>query len=531
VFDQSLRVVVVGGVLIIAELLTLLALLELAKRQRLGSLAMGVVYVGSFVGILTLDGVLFPSLVLLPPDGLGAFIESGVRAKLVLAGVYAVPLAVFVTAYRRVVDRFEATPLNLAQLVSVSRDGLLDRLDEQQAELAEQRAMLAESTELAGRTAAVVERILDAAITTLIVVTDAERRITRFNRGGQEMLGYTEEEVLGRTPAEVFHSAEELSRHAEELGAEDVDDLVRAHLARGTRRDWVYTTRDGGHRTVSLSVTPIHDGDRLIGYLGVGEDVSERVSAEQATSEALQRELAAVARLEEADRVKDELVSTISHELRTPITTIQGFGELLAERSLGDLTNPQEEALAKVLRNATRLEVLIDDLLVMAQSERGELTLNEQRTDLRDVVRGVEDSLEQLARGKDLDVRLELGDEEVIVLGDPAALERVVLNLGGNAVKFTPDGGEVVVSVRRRGSSCELVVSDTGIGVSEEDQTRMFTRFFRSGEANRRAIPGPGLGLSVVHTLVTQHGGEISVSSTPGAGTRMVVLLPAAADL
>ena len=518
VFDQSLDVVLVGGTLIISELLALLAVLELAKR-RLGRWPMSVVYVLTFVGILTLDGVLFPSLVLRPPTGLADFIVAGVQAKLVLAAVFAVPLLAFVTLYRPVLQRFEATPLRLGQLLSLSRDLLLDRLDEQETRLLQ-------TTEQAGRATATVSGILDAATTTIIIATDPDLRITHFNHGAQELLGYAEDEVLGRSPT-IFHTEEELARQAAQLHTEpDLASLVAAQLATGEHRDWAYTTRAGDTVMVSLSVTEIHVDDRLVGYLGAGEDVTRRLRAERALAAALRLEQSSVARLEEASRVKDELVSTISHELRTPITSIQGYTELLSDGSLGELSPEQDGALDRVLRNTSRLQILVDDLLFVAKADSGGLALGLSPLDLRQVVESARDTVAQLARHRDdLQVRYDLPEAPVMVRGDADSLERLVVNLCGNAVKFTPEEGSVTVRVEQAEAGAVLFVNDTGIGISAEDQGQLFKRFFRAAEANRRAIPGSGLGLSVVREIVTQHGGSIEILSTPDEGTTVTVRL------
>ena len=514
VFDESLRVVVAGGVLIILELLALIGLLELAK-VRLSRVPMAAVYVLAFIGILTLDGVLFPTLVLVPPNGLGALIAAGVQAKLVLAGAFSLPLLLFVSVYRGPVTRFESTPLHLPHLISLSRDPLLDRLDA--------------TTEQVGRTAAVVGRLLDAATKTAMVATDLELTITHVNRGATELLNLTREQLIGQKP-QLFHDREALLRQAADLGVQpDPVAVVQACVREGGRRPFHITTGDGTVRVLSLSMAEIRDPDGThIGYLTSGEDVTEQLRAEAAMADALHHEREAVARLEAADRVKDELVSTISHELRTPITSIHGYSELLSDGSLGDLNGEQSDALGKVLRNTSRLEVLVEDLLFVAKAEAGKLTLRLEPVDVRRVVELSREVLEQMCRDRDLEVRYDLPDEEVPVVGDPHALERIVTNLAGNAIKFTPDGGTVTILVRREEGGATLTITDTGIGIGEDDRSRLFQRFFRAAEANRLAIPGSGLGLSVVQGIVARHGGTIGVESALGRGTRIDVHLPSA---
>jgi hypothetical protein len=134
--------------------------------------------------------------------------------------------------------------------------------------------------------------------------------------------------------------------------------------------------------------------------------------------------------------------------------------------------------------------------------------------------------LEELVRVRTLDLRFDLPPDPVVVHGDAQALERVVMNLLSNAIKFTPDTGRVTVTLGRNRDGASLVVADTGMGISAEDQEHLFTRFFRSAAATAQAIQGTGLGLSIVHSIVTQHGGAVSVDSAPGRGTTVTVLLP-----
>ncbi len=129
-------------------------------------------------------------------------------------------------------------------------------------------------------------------------------------------------------------------------------------------------------------------------------------------------------------------------------------------------------------------------------------------------------------RSRALDLRFELPNEPVVILGDGPALERVVMNLLSNAIKFTPDNGQVTVSVSQNGEAAVIVFTDNGMGISEADQQHLFTRFFRSTTVTEQAIQGTGLGLSIVHSIVTQHGGAVSVDSTLGRGTKVTVLLP-----
>ena len=386
---------------------------------------------------------------------------------------------------------------------------------------------LSRMTSQATRSATTIQRLLDSASGTLFIATDAIGRITHYNAGAEQALGYTQEEVLGQSPG-IFHTAEETARQAREMGVPDgYLEVVLAMVRTGARRDWEFVRKDGTRRMTSLTLSEVTDPEGgVIGYIGAGEDITERVRAQEALTVALEREHASVQRLVEVDNVKQDLVSNVSHELRTPITSISGYAEVLVDGTLGELNQEQADAVHRIERNTGRLGLLVEDLLTLSRAESGPLDLDHGELDLREVVAEAFDLLEDLIRSRSLDVRLDLPEAPVLILGDAPALERVVMNLMSNAIKFTPDGGRVTLSVRTSQSGAELLVSDSGIGIPQVDQEQLFTRFFRASAANEQAIQGSGLGLSIVHALVVQHGGTVSVESVPGEGTTVRVLLP-----
>jgi PAS domain S-box-containing protein len=379
----------------------------------------------------------------------------------------------------------------------------------------------------ATRSATTLQRLLDSASGTVILATDSIGRITHYNAGAQQLLGYAPEEVLGLDPS-MFHTPEEIARHATHFGvpAQHLR-VVLAMVEAGERRDWEFTHKDGSRRMTSLTLSAVTEPDgTVVGYIGAGEDITERLRVQDALMAALDREHASVLRLEEVDHVKQELVSNVSHELRTPITSIAGYAELLSDGMLGELNEGQVDAVERIERNTTRLGLLVEDLLTLSKAESGQLELAHEEVDLRSVVHEGYELLEELVRVRTLDLKFDLPPEPVVVHGDAQALERVVMNLLSNAIKFTPDTGRVTVTLGRNRDGASLVVADTGMGISAEDQEHLFTRFFRSAAATEQAIQGTGLGLSIVHSIVTQHGGAVSVDSAPGRGTTVTVLLP-----
>lgn len=229
--------------------------------------------------------------------------------------------------------------------------------------------------------------------------------------------------------------------------------------------------------------------------------------------------------LAEALRVKGEFVALVSHELRTPLTSIVGYAQLLEDDA--GISPRGREQLVIMQRNAQRLQRLIADLLETAQRERGTpMALALTSTDLVLVVRHSVEATRPAAAASNVELLL-VAPDDAVVNADPQRISQVVDNLLSNAVKYTESGGQVEVRLEHAPGYVELTVADTGIGISAADRARLFTPFFRTDDAARRAAPGAGLGLSITRAIVTGHGGTIEVESEPGCGSVFRVRLPA----
>ena len=226
----------------------------------------------------------------------------------------------------------------------------------------------------------------------------------------------------------------------------------------------------------------------------------------------------------EADRLKDEFVALISHDLRTPLTSIMGYLELIRDDE--NLTDEQRGFLRVADRNADRLLRLVNDLLFVARFEAGQLELNQTEIDLAAIVRQSVQEAESRATAGGVELTCDAGAVSA-VNADKGRMFQLVENLVSNAVKFTPAGGDVRVSVTPVNGVVRLEVADTGIGIEPEEQQRLFERFFRASTAAKHQIPGTGLGLYITRAIVEAHGGSIVVRSDPGEGTSFSVELPA----
>ena len=216
---------------------------------------------------------------------------------------------------------------------------------------------------------------------------------------------------------------------------------------------------------------------------------------------------------------KDDFVGTVSHELRTPLTSILGYLELV-------LDEPGHEGIAAELqvvhRNATHLLGLVNDLIAVA-SERVDLSL--QEADLTRILADVVESTIPQAANRGLELVLD-AEQPLAAMMDPARIRQVVGNLLSNAIKYSPDGGRITARAYRAGTEIICSITDPGIGMSADDQEKAFTKFFRSSRSRETAIPGAGLGLPISKTIIEGHGGSLSLTSSPGAGTTATFVLP-----
>ncbi|MFZ6030256.1 MAG: GAF domain-containing protein [Chloroflexota bacterium] len=232
----------------------------------------------------------------------------------------------------------------------------------------------------------------------------------------------------------------------------------------------------------------------------------------------------ALSEREELDRLKDELIQNISHELRTPVAIIRGYADLLEKEELGTLKNEQRDAVSVIARRITLLGKIVEDLTTMMETE-AKPTYHEsvQLVDL--IKRLIEDFQTSLERAN-LTLSVDLPDAAPPVQGNTAHLTRLVDNLLGNALKFTPSGGTIGISLVCDGSNNVLQVRDSGVGIPPDKLSRIFDRFYQVDGSTTRRYGGAGLGLALVKEIAAAHGGEVSVESTVGSGSTFTVTLP-----
>jgi signal transduction histidine kinase len=292
-----------------------------------------------------------------------------------------------------------------------------------------------------------------------------------------------------------------------------------------------------------LLAAPMRVGNLLVGWvvaqstgprtwddrdLAVCQGLATELGSLLMQASTFEQQRASMLRLEDLDRTKDDFISNVSHELRTPLTSISGYLELIEDGELGPLSDEARHAVDVIGRNAGRLRALVEDLLTLSTYDSAGISLDREAVALWQVVEDCHGALLPTLARRSLQIDLRPTAGLPRVDADPTQLQRIILNLLTNAVKFTPDGGRVTIAAEQTGDEVALTVSDTGIGIPREEQDRVFSRFFRSSLSMASETQGTGLGLALTRALVEEHGGRIEISSEQDLGTTVRVTLPAA---
>jgi PAS domain S-box-containing protein len=336
--------------------------------------------------------------------------------------------------------------------------------------------------------------------------------VLTWNDGAARIKGYDADEIVGQSFTRFFT--------AEDAEADKPMQLLRTALEDGHVEDEGWRVRKDGTRFwADVVITPVRDVEgRLLGFIKVTRDLSERRAAEAQRMQ--------VDALREADVLKDQFIGMLSHELRTPINAITGFGSLLEDEVLGPLTPAQKGYMRRMLATADNLLVLVNDLLDASAMRAGKFKIDAQAVRLPPLAAEVGARLAPLATQRDQVLATALADDLPAVYADPQRVVQVLTNLIGNAIKFTPAGGSITVDAMCDGRTLRIAVTDTGPGIPEAERTLLFRPFTQLDTANHRRAPGTGLGLSISAAIVEAHGGRIGVESTQGAGSTFWFTLP-----
>jgi PAS domain S-box-containing protein len=370
-----------------------------------------------------------------------------------------------------------------------------------------------------------------------ILEVEPDGTIVLLNAAAERTFGYTREELLGQL-IEVLVPESLRQRHQEH----------RHHYAdhpatrpMGTGLELFARRKDGSQFPVEISLSPIRSS-HAFRIIAIVRDITSRKHAE-AKLETMHQEFTAELEaknqqleirnreVERANRLKSEFLASMSHELRTPLHTIIGFADLLAEDLKGPLNPDQKRFVDHIRRDSSHLLELINDILDLSKIESGRLDLNPELFKAADAVVETIVGLRPLADDKQIRIREAL-DPTVTITADRVRFKEILYNLVSNAIKFTPEKGQIVIKCRKRRYGLSFAVTDTGIGIDPTEHQAIFDKFFQVGSTTRGVREGTGLGLAITKSLVEMHGGRIWVESTPGAGSSFQFFLPwAGSDL
>jgi two-component system CheB/CheR fusion protein len=349
---------------------------------------------------------------------------------------------------------------------------------------------------------AIVESSGDA-----IVTRGLDGTISSWNRAAEQLFGYSEAEVIGQDDALFVPEGQRAQLRAL---------FEQAVQGEPGSIETVRRRKDGELLDVSVSVSPMRDSDgRVFALSAIVRDISRRKRAEHIVQRSIEQ--------------RDHFLAMLSHELRNPLMGIMAAAEVLHQPSSGD--SLKRQASTVVLRQSQQMARLLDDLLDVTRLQRGSIEMRKERFDLRGAVLGALDAVEPRARATEVQLDTNIAPDEIVAHVDPARIQQLLVNLLANAIKYTPAGKSVVLTVTRCNEDAIIRVSDQGVGIRSEILDDIFEPFQRGDEPLHRDDAGMGLGLTLVKSIARAHGGDVSVHSPgPGLGSVFTVTIPVLAD-
>lgn len=361
--------------------------------------------------------------------------------------------------------------------------------------------------------------LLDA-VAQAVIATDLHGTVIFWNSFAERLYGWPAAEALGANVLDLTPSPA-LKEKAGEI-------LERLKAGQSWAGEFEMQRRDGTLFPAMVNDSPIiNDKGELIGIVGVSVDNTERRRAEQEREDLLMREREARAEAESANRLKDEFLATLSHELRNPLNVVIGYSEILRRSDEMQSHAFVTKAAEAIRRNALAQAQLVSDLLDLSRLQMGKLSLDRKPISLSTVIKEAVETVSSEVKAKTIDLTVNLDTEILVVEGDSVRLGQIAWNLLNNAVKFTPANGQIKIMLGHEGNEASLIVEDSGQGISPEFLPHVFEMFRQADASSSRKQGGMGIGLALVKQLVGLHDGRVQVySAGTDLGARFTVWLP-----
>ncbi len=332
-----------------------------------------------------------------------------------------------------------------------------------------------------------------------VIICDDSGKLIFFNRAAAQRFNLIPELIMEKSIRDILPETEEIVEMYSLIDNRTEQEAFEIEVE-----------RDTGKRTYLVDISRV--------FINLSEDVGCALILKDITAE------------KEAERLKTEFYSMMAHEMRTPISVVLGYSQLILDDKAGEVSELQREFLKGIEEKGKVLMTLVDDFLEVSRLENKFIKLEKSKFDIAGLVIKTINGIKLLADNKNISLKSTSGEEVLTVYADRDKLEHVMINVVENAIKYTEEGGAISVSCSRRDDGVEILVADTGIGMSSEEIEYIFDRFKRLGKAERKKIKGTGLGLAIVKEIVDAHEGSIEVESEDGVGSKFRIWIPGGED-
>jgi len=350
-----------------------------------------------------------------------------------------------------------------------------------------------------------------------ITFTDEKERIISWNKFTEELLGMRKDDLYLK-PVKSLYPFEEWKK----IRSQNIQQKGMLHHL---ETKMFRKNKESIDVDISLSVLKDHEG-KITGSIGVIKDITKRKKAEDELERSKRRIELQNIKLKKLDQLKTDFLNITSHELRTPITPIKGYLQMLLKQKIGGITEEQKKVLSIIQRNTDRLDHLIQDLLDVSRLESGTMKFIPEQTDINMLIDETAETMQSSADSKNIKINVDLEEKIPDLTIDQDRIKQVIMNLIDNAIKFSPNSSVINICAKKEENNVLFEVQDFGRGIPKDEQTRIFETFFQVDSGMDRKFGGVGLGLSISRGIVLAHGGRIWVESTVGKGSTFRFTLP-----